>query len=102
MNLGLERIPDLPDVPTVKEAGCVPFEGGTTAGVFVRLETPQPVVDRLNEAVVAGLKDEAANKRLRELGAIVRPSTPAQFTEVLKSDEANVSELLKIGALKPD
>ena len=102
VNLGLERIPDLPDVPTVKEAGCVPFEGGTTAGVFVRLETPQPVVDRLNEAVVAGLKDEAANKRLRELGAIVRPSTPAQFTEVLKSDEANVSELLKIGALKPD
>ena len=102
VNLGLERSPDLPDVPTVKDAGCVPFEGGTTAGVFVRLETPQPVVDRLNEAVVAGLKDEAANKRLRELGAIVRPSTPAQFTEVLKTDEANVSELLKIGALKPD
>jgi len=36
------------------------------------------------------------------LGAVVRPSTPAQFTEVLKSDEANVSELLKIGALKPE
>jgi tripartite-type tricarboxylate transporter receptor subunit TctC len=102
VNFGLDRIPDLPNVPTVKEAGCVPFEGGTTAGVFVRLETPQPIVDHLNEAVVAGLKDETANKRLRELGAIVRPSTPAQFTEVLKSDEANVSELLKIGALKPD
>ena len=51
---------------------------------------------------MAGLKDEAANRRLRELGAVVRPSTPAQFTEVLKSDEANVSELLKIGALKPE
>ena len=45
--------------------------------------------------MVAGLKDEAANKRLRELGAVVRPSTPEQFTEVLKSDEANVSEPLK-------
>ena len=102
VNLGVDRIPDLPDVPTLKEAGCTPFEGGTTAGVFVRLETPQPIVDRLNEAVVAGLKDEAANRRLRELGAVVRPSTPAEFTEVLKSDEANVSELLKIGALKPE
>jgi tripartite-type tricarboxylate transporter receptor subunit TctC len=102
VNFGLERIPDLPEVPTVKDAGCTPFEGGTTAGVFVRLETPQPIVDRLNQAVVAGLKDEVANKHLRELGAIVRPSTPAQFAEVLKSDEANVSELLKIGALKPD
>ena len=59
-------------------------------------------IDRLNDGVVAGLKDEAANKRLRELGAIVRPSTPEQFTEALKADEANVSELLKIGALKPE
>ncbi len=102
VNFGLEKIPDLPDVPTLKEAGCTPFEGGTTAGVFVRLETPQPMIDVLNAAVVAGLNDAAANRRLRELGAVVRPSTPAQFTEVLKSDEANVSELLKIGALKPE
>ena len=52
VNFGLERIPDLPDVPTLKEAGCMPFEGGTTAGVFVRLETPKPIVERLNKAVV--------------------------------------------------
>jgi tripartite-type tricarboxylate transporter receptor subunit TctC len=102
VNLGLERIPDLPNVPTLKDAGCKPFEGGTTAGVFVRLDTPQPLVDRLNKAVVAGLKDPAANKRLRELGAIVRPSTPQEFTDVLKSDEANVSELLEKKLLKPD
>ena len=81
-------IPDLPNVPTLKEAGCTPFEGGTTAGVFVRLETPKPIVERLNQGVVAGLKDETASKRLRELGAIVRPSTPEQFTEALKADEA--------------
>jgi len=102
VNFGLERIPDLPDVPTLKDAGCVPFEGGTTAGVFVRSGTPEPLIARLNEGVVAGLKDEAASKRLRELGAIVRPSTPAQFVDVLKADEANVSELLQKGLLKPE
>ncbi len=102
LNFGLARIPDLPDVPTLKEAGCVPFEGGTTAGVFVRAETPRPLVDRLNEGVVAGLKDENTAKRLRELGAIVRPSTPEQFTEALKADEANVAELLQKGLLKPE
>jgi tripartite-type tricarboxylate transporter receptor subunit TctC len=102
VNFGLDHIPDLPDVPTLKEAGCIPFEGGTTAGVFVRKETPQPLVDRLNKAVVFGLKDEATAKRLRELGAIVRPSTPAQFTAALEADEANVAELLKKGLLKPE
>ena len=102
LNFGLNRIPDLPDVPTLKDAGCTPFEGGTTAGVFVRVETPRPLIDRLNEGVVAGLKDETTAKRLRELGAIVRPSTPEQFTEALKADEANVAELLQKGLLKPE
>jgi tripartite-type tricarboxylate transporter receptor subunit TctC len=102
VNFGLHRIPDLANVPTLKEAGCTPFEGGTTAGVFVRLETPRPLIDRLNEGVVAGLKDENTSKRLRELGAIVRPSTPEQFTDALKLDEANVSELLQKGLLKPE
>ena len=102
VNFGLDHIPDLPQVPTLKEAGCIPFEGGTTAGVFVRKETPQPLVDRLNKAVVFGLKDEATAKRLRELGAIVRPSTPEQFTAALKADEANVAELINKGLLKPE
>ena len=102
MNFGLNRIPDLPNVPTLQDAGCTPFEGGTTAGVFVRLETPRPLIDRLNQGVVAGLNDENTAKRLRELGAVVRPSTPEQFTEALKADEANVSELLQKGLLKPE
>jgi len=102
MNFGLGNIPGLPKVPTLKEAGCTPFEGGTTAGVFVRVETPRPLIDRLNEGVVAGLKDDNTSKRLRELGAIVRPSTPEQFTEALKADEANVAELLQKGLLKPE
>jgi tripartite-type tricarboxylate transporter receptor subunit TctC len=102
VNLGLDPIPDLPQIPTLKEAGCLPFEGGTTAGVFVRRETPQPLVERLNKAAVFGLKDAGAAKRLRELGAIVRPSTPEQFTAALKADEENVAELLKKGLLKPE
>jgi len=102
VNLGLQRTPDLPLAPTLEEAGCKPFEGGTTAGVFARLDTPQPVIDRLNQAVVASLKDDTAHKRLRELGAIVRPSTPAEFTAALKADEANVVELLQKGLLKPE
>lgn len=99
---GMERIPELPDVPTIGDLGIKPFDGATTAGVFAHVDTPKPVIARLNEGVVAGLKDETANKRLRELGAIVRPSTPEQFTAALKADEANVSELLRLGLLKPE
>lgn len=102
MTFGMERIPELPDVPTLGDLGIKPFDGATTAGVFAHVDTPKPVIARLNEGVVAGLKDETANKRLRDLGAIVRPSTPEQFTAALKADEANVSELLRLGLLKPE
>lgn len=98
----LERVPDLPNVPTLGDLGLKPFDGNTTAGVFTNPDTPKPIIARLNEGVVAGLKDEAANRKLRELGAIVRPSTPEEFTAALKADEANVSELLKLGLLKPE
>ena len=100
--LGLDRIPDLPNVPTLSDLGLKPFDGSTTAGVFAHADTPKAVVARLNEGVVAGLKDEAASKRLRELGAIVRPSTPEQFAAALKADQENVSELLRLGLLKPE
>lgn len=99
---GLERIPELPNVPTFGDLGSKPFDGATTAGVFAHIDTPKAVIARLNEGVVAGLKDETANKRLRDLGAIVRPSTPEQFTAALTADEANVSELLRLGLLKPE
>jgi tripartite-type tricarboxylate transporter receptor subunit TctC len=99
---GLQRIPQLPDVPTLGDLGSKPFDGNTTAGVFAHVGTPKAVIARLNEGVVAGLKDETASKRLRELGAIVRPSTPEQFTAALKADQENVSELLKLGLLKPE
>lgn len=102
VSFGLDKIPELPDVPTLKEAGLTPFEGGTTAGVFVRAGTPDAVIAKLNEGVVAGLKDPTASQRLRDLGAVVRPSTPAEFTAALKADEANVAELLQKGLLKPE
>ena len=99
---GLGRVPELPNVPTFGDLGGKPFDGNTTAGVFAHIDTPKAVITRLNEGVVAGLKDEVANKRLRDLGAVVRPSTPEEFAAALKADEANVSELLKLGLLKPE
>ena len=86
--------------PAAQEAGFRPCL--RCRPVFVRAETPKPLIDRLNEGVVAGLKDDNTAKRLRELGAIVRPSTPEQFTQALKADEANVAELLQKNLLKPE
>ena len=100
--LGPDRISQLSDVPSLVDIGSQPFDGGTTAGVFARIGTPAPMLDTLNGAVVAALKDEEVSRKLVELGAQVRPSTRAEFAGYMKDQEAGVSELVKSGLLKPE
>ena len=98
--LSPDRIPQLPGVPSLKDIGSVPFDGGTTAGLLARAETPAPILDTLNGACVAALKDGEVARRLSDLGAVVRPCTRAEFAAYLKDQEAGVSELVKSGLLK--
>jgi tripartite-type tricarboxylate transporter receptor subunit TctC len=100
--LSPDRIAQLPDVPSLSDIGTQPFDGGTTAGVFARVETPAPMLDTLNGAVVTALRDEEVARKLVELGALVRPSTRAEFAAYMKDQEAGVSELVKSGLLKPE
>jgi tripartite-type tricarboxylate transporter receptor subunit TctC len=100
--LSPDRISQLPDVPSLADIGTQPFDGGTTAGVFGRIETPAAMLDTLNGGVVAALKDEEVSRKLVELGALVRPSTRAEFAGYMKDQEAGVSELVKSGLLKPE
>ncbi|SJZ78806.1 Tripartite-type tricarboxylate transporter, receptor component TctC [Enhydrobacter aerosaccus] len=97
-----ERLPSLPDVPCLKDIGATPFDGGTTAGLFVREGTPTALIATLNQNVTSALKDDAVRARLAELGAITRPSTPEAFAAALKSDEETVTPLVKSGLLKPE
>lgn len=97
-----ERAPELPDVPSLKDLGEPVFDGGTTIGASVRIETPQPIAQKLNAAIVAALKDPAVVKRLTELGSMPRPSTPEEFTAAMKSDEEAIAPLAKAGLLKSE
>ncbi|MFO1081946.1 MAG: tripartite tricarboxylate transporter substrate binding protein [Reyranellaceae bacterium] len=98
-----ERVRDLPDVPTLTQAGGRrDFDGGTTIGALVRVETPKPIVEKLNQVIVAALKDPVVHGRLTELGAVVRPSTPEEFVAVMKADEESIGDLAKKGLLKGD
>ncbi len=89
-------------MPTLAETGCTAFDGGTTLGLFVRHDTPPAIVATLNAAVVAALDDAAIKQKFAELGATVRPSTPAAFAAYLKSEDAGIGDLAKKGLLKPE
>ena len=93
-----ERSPALPDVPTTKEAGLPEYQIEAWNGLAAPKGTPQPVVDRLVDALDKALKDENTRKRLLDLGTVIpseKDRTPAGFAEVIKRDAEKLNPALK-------
>src|SRR5262245_23290423 len=66
-----ERNSALPDVPTTKEAGLPEFQAQAWNALFAPKGTPQPVLDKLSDALDKALDDEQTRKRLLELGSVL-------------------------------
>jgi tripartite-type tricarboxylate transporter receptor subunit TctC len=66
-----ERSPALQNVPTSKEAGLPEFQAQAWNALFAPKGTPQPVLDKLSDALDKALDDEQTRKRLLELGSVL-------------------------------
>ena len=66
-----ERNPALPNIPTTKEAGLPEFQAQAWNALFAPKGTPQPVLDKLTDALDKALDDEQTRKRLLELGSVL-------------------------------
>jgi tripartite-type tricarboxylate transporter receptor subunit TctC len=66
-----ERNPALPNVPTTKEAGLPEFQAQAWNALFAPKGTPQPILDKLTDALDKALDDEQTRKRLLELGSVL-------------------------------
>ena len=63
------RVPTLPEVPTLSEAGLPNFEVSVWHAVFAPKGTPRPVIDKLGKALQEALKDAVVTQRFADLGA---------------------------------
>lgn len=74
-----QRLPMLPDVPTLAESGFAGFDVQSWFGLAAPAGTPQAVVERLNTALNQALDAPEVTKRLLDLAATPAPGTPAQM-----------------------
>ncbi|MGH6625669.1 MAG: Bug family tripartite tricarboxylate transporter substrate binding protein [Burkholderiaceae bacterium] len=97
---GPTRVPRLPEVPTLTEAGY-PFSTYSWYGLFAPAGTPRPIVQKLNAAVQEMLREPATVERFRELNFTDLPqTTPEQFSEIVRHDMAQWGELVRSLDLK--
>ena len=97
-----KRIADLPNVPTLDESGVAGFEAVTPSGLFAPAGTPPAIVAALNTAINHALAQPSMQKRIAELGAEVRPMSPADFTRFMQDEEARLKALAAKGVLKSE
>jgi tripartite-type tricarboxylate transporter receptor subunit TctC len=100
-----KRVPQLPDVPTMKESGVKGLEDftfSTFTGLFGPAKMSPEVVARLNEAMVKVLKDPAVVQRFADLSAEAYPTTPQETAAMFDAEDRKVVPLIRKLGIKPE
>ena len=97
-----QRIPALPDVPTVAESGYPGFEADQWYGVVAPAGTPAAVVARLNAEINKALALPEVAQQLAVEGAVPTPNTPQAFAALIQRELPRWAEVVKAGNVKPD
>jgi tripartite-type tricarboxylate transporter receptor subunit TctC len=82
------RLAVLPDVPTAAEAGLPGYNTYNWYALFAPLSTPEPIVERLNGALVKGLATAEARKQFEEIGVEPVVSNPSGLSLELRQQAA--------------
>jgi tripartite-type tricarboxylate transporter receptor subunit TctC len=94
------RVKVLPSTPTLAEQGLKDFEVVVWHGIYAPKGTPRPIIDRMNQAVRAALKDPDVVKRMDDLGAEIvddRTNTPEALQAHLKSEIDKWGPVIRAG-----
>jgi tripartite-type tricarboxylate transporter receptor subunit TctC len=81
-----QRLPELPDVPTIAELGYPGYEISSWQGVFAPAGTPSDIIGKLNGEIVAMLKTPEVQARITREGAVPVGSSPEQWSNRFKNE----------------
>ncbi len=90
-----KRSPELPDVPTIAEAGVPGYEATSWFGLFAPAGTPAAVISKLNTAVVKVLANSEIKKKINEQGAEVYSETPEQFAAFIQKESVKWGKVVR-------
>ena len=90
-----KRSPELPDVPTIAEAGVPGYEATSWFGMWAPVKTPADVQQKIHAALVKVLKNPAVIKKIEDQGGDVVIDTQAQFDAYIKAEAAKWGKVVK-------
>lgn len=95
-----QRIPALPQLPTVAESGAPGFEATLWFAIYAPAGTPPEIVQRLNREFAAALADSAIHDKLLAQGYVVHGGTPQNLAAYLRSESVKWARVVKESGAK--
>jgi tripartite-type tricarboxylate transporter receptor subunit TctC len=92
----------IPEVPTLSEAGLPGFDIGSWFGLLAPAGTPAAIVSRLNAETVKVLGRSDVQATLGAQGLELRPGSPEQFADHIKSEIAKFTRIAKAAGIKAE
>ncbi len=96
------RLADLPNVPTMEEAGLPGVDARSWFGLVAPKGLPADIVERLNQAAVAALQQPEVIAGLKTLGQNAHPGTPAELTQLMTDANRQWREVVEKANIKVD
>jgi tripartite-type tricarboxylate transporter receptor subunit TctC len=90
-----KRSPQLPDVPTIAEAGVPGYEATSWFGMFATAGTPEPIVSKLHGALLRVLKNADVQKQIAEQGGEPHSESPREFAGFIRQESAKWGKVVK-------
>jgi tripartite-type tricarboxylate transporter receptor subunit TctC len=97
-----KRSPQLPEVPTLDEAGVKGYDMGYWFAAYVPAGTPQPVVARLNELLVAAVKSAPARSFFETAGAEAWTTSPEELAKFQGAETQKWGRVIKAAGIEPE
>jgi tripartite-type tricarboxylate transporter receptor subunit TctC len=96
------RNPQLPDVPTVVEAGFPDLVVTSWQAAAAPAKTPKEVVAKLHDATVKALRSPEIRERMNQIGFDVVASSPEEFGRFVREEVERWTRVVQKGNIKPD
>lgn len=97
-----QRVPSLPEFPTVAENGLPGFEAFGWGGLIGPANMPRDVVNTLGKALVDSLRQQDAAQRMLSDGAVPAPSGSEEFAAYVKAEIAKWGQVVKLANVRPE
>ncbi len=97
-----QRIPLLPEAPTVAEAALPGFEYDGWYGILAPAKMPREIVSRLNKEISRILGSSDMRDRIAALGGVAKTSTPEAFEKLIRDEIVTRRKVFSAAGVKPD